>query len=57
MAPTTDGVTWPVRRHFAGQAGSPTALSLSSVSGRYVRIQLAAFATAVLLAEVDVWGY
>lgn len=57
VSTSTDGVTWTVRRHFSGQAGSPTALSLSSVSGRYVRIQLAAYATAVLLAEVDVWGY
>ena len=52
-----DGVTWTLRNHFPGQAGSPTVLSLGSVSGRYVRIQLAAYATAIMLAEVDVWGY
>lgn len=54
---SNDGATWTLRSHYPGQAGSPTKLSLGSVAGRYVRIQLASYATALMLAEVDVWGY
>jgi alpha-L-fucosidase len=52
-----DGVTWTLRSHVPGQAARPMVIGLPSVYARYVRIQLAAYATAVTLAEVDVWGY